>query len=70
MITRLQKATIQLRGSKDGSRKPGEEDSTSFFRKGVADDWRGVFTEEDRQAFKEEAGETLVRLGYEKDEDW
>ena len=51
-------------------RKRGEEDPTSFFRKGVAGDWRGVFTEEDRRIFKEEAGELLVRLGYEKDLDW
>ncbi len=55
---------------KMASRKPGEEDSTSFFRKGVAGDWRGVFTKEDRQAFEEEAGETLVRLGYEKNNGW
>src|ERR671920_631297 len=27
------------------SRQPGEEDSSSFFRKGVAGDWRDVFTE-------------------------
>jgi hypothetical protein len=51
-------------------RKRGEEDATSFFRKGVAGDWRSVFTEKDRRVFKQEAGELLVELGYEKDHDW
>jgi hypothetical protein len=51
-------------------RKRGEEDSSSFFRKGVAGDWKNVFTEEDKRVFKEEAGELLVKLGYEKDNDW
>jgi hypothetical protein len=51
-------------------RKRGEEDSSSFFRKGVAGDWRSVFTEEDKLVFKEAAGELLIELGYEKDYRW
>jgi hypothetical protein len=51
-------------------RERGEEDSSSFFRKGIAGDWRTVFTEEDRRIFKEAAGEMLVELGYEKDHGW
>ena len=51
-------------------RARGQEDSTAFLRKGVAGDWKNVFTEEDRQVFKEAAGETLVRIGYEKDDRW
>ncbi len=51
-------------------RERGQEDATSFFRKGVAGDWREAFTERDRRVFKEEAGDVLVRLGYEKDGDW
>lgn len=47
-------------------RKPGEEDSTSFFRKGIAGDWKNVFTDRDREIFNEEAGDLLVKLGYEK----
>jgi hypothetical protein len=53
-----------------GGRSKGEEDSSSFYRKGVAGDWRNHFTEEDRRVFKEEAGELLIRLGYERDLDW
>jgi hypothetical protein len=51
-------------------RERGQEDSFSFFRKGVAGDWKNVFTEEDKHIFKEEAGDLLVELGYEKDGDW
>lgn len=51
-------------------RKRGEEDSSSFLRKGVAGDWRRVFTARDREVFKEDAGELLIELGYERDNDW
>lgn len=51
-------------------RQRGEEDATSFFRKGVAGDWKNVFTARDRRIFKEEAGGLLVGLGYEEDDDW
>lgn len=53
----------------DGRRR-GQEDSASFFRKGVAGDWKNVFTEVDKQVFKEAAGGLLVELGYEEDESW
>ena len=53
-----------------GGRAQGEEDSASFYRKGIAGDWKNHFTEEDRRAFKEEAGELLIQLGYERDLDW
>jgi hypothetical protein len=52
------------------SRRQGEEDSGSFFRKGVAGDWRGVFTERDREIYRELAGEQLIEMGYEKSDDW
>ena len=51
-------------------RERGNEDPSSFYRKGVAGDWKNYFTEEDRRVFKEEAGELLIRLGYEEDLDW
>ena len=51
-------------------RERGREDPASFFRKGVVGDWRNVFSERDRRIFKETAGETLVRLGYEADKNW
>jgi hypothetical protein len=51
-------------------RKRGEEESTAFLRKGVAGDWRNVFTKQDKEIFKEVAGDLLIRLGYEKDKNW
>jgi hypothetical protein len=51
-------------------RKRGQEDFTAFLRKGVAGDWSGVFTEQDRQIFKEVAGDLLIKLGYEESNLW
>jgi O-antigen biosynthesis protein len=53
-----------------GGRQRGTEDSNSFFRKGMAGDWKHYFTKDDKQVFKQEAGELLIRLGYEKDLSW
>jgi hypothetical protein len=52
------------------NRKRGQEDSSSFFRKGVAGDWKTVFNEDDKRAFKAAAGDALIELGYESDNDW
>ena len=52
------------------ARKRGQEDSISRSRKGVAGDWRNVFTEEDKCVFKEVAGGLLIKLGYETDDSW
>jgi hypothetical protein len=51
-------------------RERGQEDPSSFFRKGVSGDWCNVFTEEDKRIFKELAGGLLIKLGYEKDNHW
>jgi hypothetical protein len=51
-------------------RQRGEEDPTSFYRKGVAGDWKHHFTEDDKKLFKEIAGDVLIKLGYEKDFNW
>jgi len=53
-----------------GGRRRGDEDPTSLLRKGVSGDWRDAFTERDKRIFKEEAGDLLVELGYEKDHGW
>ncbi|WP_119067293.1 sulfotransferase domain-containing protein [Rubrobacter indicoceani] len=50
-------------------RKPGEE-AASFFRKGIAGDWKNVFTERNKREFKAGAGRLLIDLGYECDEGW
>jgi hypothetical protein len=51
-------------------RERGKEDTSSFYRKGVAGDWNNYFTERDKEIYKEEAGKLLIRLGYERDLDW
>lgn len=40
------------------------------FRSGKTGGWKEYFTEEHRKLFKDVAGDLLVRLGYEKDNDW
>jgi hypothetical protein len=40
------------------------------FRSGKTGSWREFFTEEHKQLFKDETGDLLVKLGYEKSNDW
>ena len=40
------------------------------FRSGKTGEWKKYFTEEHKQVFKDVAGELLVRLGYEADNNW
>ena len=40
------------------------------FRSGKTGGWREFFTEEHKKLFKDVAGDLLVRLGYEKNNDW
>jgi hypothetical protein len=44
--------------------------TSATFRKGQIGDWQNHFTETHRCAFKEVAGETLIKLGYENDMNW
>jgi hypothetical protein len=53
------------RFEKVARRQAGNEDSTSFLRKGVAGDWRNVFTERDKAVYKEIAGDLLWEMNYE-----
>jgi hypothetical protein len=46
------------------NRQRGDEDSRSFFRKGVAGDWRSIFTERDQKIYEELAGDQLIEMGY------
>jgi hypothetical protein len=58
---------------KGAGRKRGQENYApkhGKYRKGIAGDWKNVFTKQDRAAFKEVAGELLTKLGYEKDNTW
>lgn len=46
------------------------ESIASFLPKGHAGNWHHIFTERDRELFKEIAGDLLVTWGYEKDGNW
>lgn len=48
-----------------GGREAGDEDSESFFRKGVAGDWKQHFDEKCKSAFVDRGGHLLRKLGYE-----
>lgn len=48
----------------------GRTDLSTTFRKGQSGQWRDEFTPEIKKLFKERAGDWLVRMGYEKDNDW
>lgn len=53
-----------------GGRSRGEDGDESFFRKGVAGDWKNHFTSDLKRLYKERAGQALVEFGYEMDLDW
>ncbi|MCC6300638.1 MAG: sulfotransferase domain-containing protein [Anaerolineales bacterium] len=40
------------------------------FRSGKTGEWKKYFTDEHKKSFKEIAGDLLIRLGYEKNNDW
>jgi hypothetical protein len=48
-------------------RKRKEE---SFFRKGIAGDWKNYFDEEIKILFKKKIANLLIELGYESDTNW
>ena len=40
------------------------------YRSGKVGGWREVFSEDHKLRFKETAGDILIKLGYEKDQNW
>jgi len=51
-----------------GGRTEGQEDRSSFFRKGIAGDWKNWFTPEQLDRLVRLAGETMASLGYDPGE--
>jgi hypothetical protein len=61
--TNREEAVRMLESSIDPQRSP-------TFRSGKAGGWRTQFNSENRQLFKDIAGDLLIQLGYERDHDW
>lgn len=55
---------------RQSGRKPGEENKTSFARKGVIGDWRNHFTKDAAAVFERYAGRELRLLEYEVGTSW
>lgn len=53
-----------------GGRKSGQDDASSFFRKGIAGDWKNHFTSEISDHYKQMIGDFLIEFGYESDLSW
>ncbi|MBN4060258.1 sulfotransferase domain-containing protein [Planctomycetaceae bacterium AH-315-I19] len=67
---RIRRTVDHFSMSSDTGRKQGEEDRSSFIRKGIAGDWKNHFTPETARVFNELAGDMLIKLGYEQDDSW
>lgn len=42
----------------------------SFERKGIAGDWKNHFNKESKKLFKEFSSKELIKLNYEKNDNW
>lgn len=51
-------------------RRPGQEQTSSFLRKGIVGDWKNFFSAEAREIFAHFAEPQLEQLGYESDPGW
>ncbi len=47
-----------------GGREPGCEDKSSFFRKGIAGDWRNHLTEEQSAVMRQASSGLMDEFGY------
>ncbi len=66
----LKKIADKYSFKKITNRNPGEENTKSFVRKGIAGDWKNKFSKEACQMFDHYAGKELILAGYEKDHNW
>lgn len=67
---RAELAARRFAFARSSGRTAGQEDRSSFLRKGVAGDWKNHFSSEAREVFQSCAGDALIQLGYETDQSW
>lgn len=65
--TALRKPRTSILASLEASINPSRSPT---FRSGRTGEWRKYFTDEHKKIFKDVAGELLVKLGYEQDNNW
>ena len=53
-----------------GGRKPGEEDTKSYFRKGIVGDWANHFGVKEKEIIKQIGGQELILWNYTSDLNW
>lgn len=68
--TNLESIAQEFTFENQSKRKAGQEDKTSFLRKGIAGDWKNKFTKEAAEVFEHYAGDVLRELAYEDDVNW
>lgn len=51
-------------------RKPGLEDVNSHYRMGISGDYKNYFDNDIKMYFKDKYGDVLIKLGYERNNDW
>lgn len=51
-------------------RESGNENKNSHYRKGISGDWKNYFKDQHKILFKEIFGNQLIKLGYEKNNEW
>lgn len=70
VLSQAEQIAFDYSFSQQAGRQPGEEDSSSFMRKGISGDWKNYFSREARQVLHHYAGKELILLGYERDSSW
>ncbi|MCK4871341.1 MAG: sulfotransferase domain-containing protein [Phycisphaerales bacterium] len=71
-IKRLVRETSfkKLRRTESASAEKAKDPNRRFYRSGTRGNWREHFSLEDVEPFKEQAGQTLIELGYEDNLRW
>jgi hypothetical protein len=69
-LTRLSAVVQQHSFAQQTGRAAGQEDRSSFRRKGVAGDWKNHFSREAAELFEAHCGHVLRRLGYDAPPGW
>ncbi len=69
-IERLEGIVHKYSFENQTKRKPGQEDTKSFLRKGKPGDWKEKFNRASAEAFNFYAGKQLIALGYEINNSW